>query len=66
MGWGDPEFVDDFAIPKGDALYVPETNTWLLHPYDLLIQIGRGRLPLESKYNPGIKELERDRRRYPR
>ena len=64
MGWGDPAFYEDWAVPRGEAYLVESSNTWILHPADMLLQLGRGRLPFESRFNLGIRELERDRRRY--
>lgn len=68
MAWGDVRFVEDWAIPREAAVLVVEgtSNVFYVHPSDWLLQQGKGRYPFETRHSPGIRELERDRRRYPR
>lgn len=62
--WGDPVFIEDWGQERGQGTFYPDTGEWWIHPRDMLIQRGRGRLPFESRMNLGMRELERDRRRH--
>lgn len=66
MGWGDPRFVEDWAIPRGEAVVSVDIDqhVFYLHPSDMLLQLGRGRFPFETRHTAGHRELERDRRRH--
>lgn len=62
-------FIEDWHVKRGEAVFHVDDagrNACILHPSDMLLQLGKGRFPFESRYNLGIREMERDRRRYPR
>lgn len=69
MSWADPtEFKVTTAVEKGGAYVLPAADgriVWFVHPFDYLLQLGKGRLPFESSMNAGMRELERDRRKRP-
>jgi hypothetical protein len=56
--------VEDWDVPRGNIVVM--SDRLVIHPSDMLLQIGKGRFPFESRFNLGIRELERDRRRYQR
>jgi hypothetical protein len=65
--WGDEiQFVADNSIPRGEPKLsgMSSPPTWFVHPYDLLQQELRGKLPLYTRHTLGAIEAERDRRRY--
>lgn len=64
--WGkfETQIRPSWAVGRDQAFYTDGTNTWWVHPYDYLIQMGKGRLPYETRHCLGIRELERDRRKY--
>ena len=59
--WGTP-MIESWSVPKGTIAAVD--NVLVVHPRDMLIQRGKGRLPWESRMTLGYREMERDRRRH--
>jgi hypothetical protein len=66
MAWGEIRFFPDEAAERGEGQFFADSGVWLVHPADWLLQQGRGRFPFETRHSLGVRELERDRRRYPR
>jgi hypothetical protein len=58
---------ENWLVPKGQMFVVnPEGSSrmMLLHPSDALRVRFGGKLPYESKFDLGVREAERDRRKY--
>lgn len=70
MGWDRKElFVVSDYVERGEpmiAINDAGVTEWHIHPSDWLLQQGKGRFPFETRHCMGIRELERDCRRYPR
>ena len=60
--WGT-SMVESWLVERGTIAII--NDVMVIHPSDMLLQKGKGRFPFESRFNLGIRELERDRRRYP-
>lgn len=68
MWMNDSVFIPKWSQPRGEPTAALEGTTlvWTVHPSDWLLQEGKGRFPFESRFNLGMRELERDRRRHRR
>lgn len=60
---------EDYIVPEGQMFRVDLAEghaLLLLHPADAMRVRFGGKLPFESKFNLGVLEAERDRRKYGR